>query len=219
MVAASPLDPDAVLWSAPPEERAGRPLLVLLHGYGSNEEDLFGLRSYLPEQFVVASVRAPLTPPFPMPGYSWFSLDGPQSRDPEQIAGSTDALLDWLDGARADAASVGLLGFSQGGGMALQLLRTRPRAFAFAVVLAGFAVPVPLPGDAELADVRPPVFWGRGARDEVISPRLIEHTAQWLPDHVDLSGRVYAGLAHSVSEEELGDVRTFLDKQLAKKPA
>ena len=61
MVAAASLDPDAVLWSAPPHERAGRPLLVLLHGYGSNEQDLFGLRPYLPDAFVVASVRAPLS--------------------------------------------------------------------------------------------------------------------------------------------------------------
>jgi len=34
------IDPDVVLWSAPERERAGRPLLVLLHGYGSHEGDL-----------------------------------------------------------------------------------------------------------------------------------------------------------------------------------
>ncbi len=38
---------------------------------------------------------------------------------------------------------------------------------------------------------------------------------QWLPEHATLSGRVYAGLTHSVSQEELDDVRVFLEKQLA----
>ena len=58
------------------------------------------------------------------------------------------------------------------------------------------------------------MFWGRGTHDDVIPPFLVEHTTQWLPEHADLSGRVYPGLTHSVSEQELADVVTFLDKQL-----
>jgi phospholipase/carboxylesterase len=54
------IDASAVLWSAPERERAGRPLLVLLHGYGSHEGDLFGLSPRLPLGPVIASVRAPL---------------------------------------------------------------------------------------------------------------------------------------------------------------
>jgi len=215
MVAASSLDPDVVLWSAPAEERADRPLLVLLHGYGSNEADLFGLVPHLPDEFVVAAVRAPLAPRFPMPGYSWFTIDGVESRDHSEVIASTEAVWQWVDDVRGGAASVGLLGFSQGAVIALQMMRRRPQGAAFAVNLAGYAFPEPADGDAELADVRPPVFWGRGARDEVIPPRFVDHTAQWLPSHVDLSGRVYPDLAHSVSAEELGDVRVFLEKQLA----
>ena len=58
------------------------------------------------------------------------------------------------------------------------------------------------------------MFWGRGTRDDVIPPFLVEHTVTWLPEHVDLSGRVYQGLTHSVSEQELEDVGVFLKKQL-----
>ena len=50
--------------------------------------------------------------------------------------------------------------------------------------------------------------------DDVIPPDLIAHTAVWLPEHSELSGRVYPGLTHSVSEDELLDVRTFLGKWL-----
>lgn len=207
------LDPDAVLWSAPPAERAGRPLLVLLHGYGSEERDLFGLVPRLPADYVVAAVRAPLSPPFPTPGWSWFPIEGLRGRDPEGTTAAAEGFLSWLDAA-TDAETVGLLGFSQGAVIALQAMRLRPQRLAFAVNLAGYVDAGPLPTDAELAERRPPVFWGRGARDEVIPADRVAHTVQWLPDHVDLSGRVYAGLTHSVSQEELDDVRVFLEKRL-----
>ena len=56
---AAPLDPDAVLWSAPAEDRGDRPLLVLLHGYGSHEGDLFGFVPHLPPEFVAARYHWP----------------------------------------------------------------------------------------------------------------------------------------------------------------
>lgn len=213
MASPSALDPTAVLWSAEPAERADRPLLVLLHGYGSDERDLFGLVPYLPERFVVAAVRAPLPPPFPTPGFSWYPIEGLAGRDPSQVTIAAEEFLTWLDGVRGEQP-VGLLGFSQGGAVALQSLRLRPQDIAFAVNLSGYATPGALASDAALAEVRPPVFWGRGSHDETIPAALIEHTVQWLPEHVELSGRVYPGLTHSVSEDELRDVRVFLEKQL-----
>ncbi|WP_409047970.1 alpha/beta hydrolase [Microbacterium sp. HA-8] len=205
------LDPSLALWSGDPD---GRPLLVLLHGYGADERDLFALVPHLPPDFAVAAVRAPLTPPFPAPGFSWYAIEGLRGRDPEGVTRGAERLIEWVDAHAAGAASIGLLGFSQGGAIALQALRLRPDRFAFAVNLSGYAAPGPLPGDAALAARRPPVFWGRGARDEVIPPPLIAHTTEWLPSHADLSGRVYAGLTHSVSEPELADVREFLRARL-----
>lgn len=209
------LDPAAVRWSAAPAERAGRPLLVMMHGYGSDENDLFALVPHLPSEYVVAAVRAPLAPPFPTPGWSWYPIEGLHGRDPQAATASARALTDWIDAERGDAASVGMLGFSQGGVMAIEALRVRPDDYAFAVTLSGYANPGDLDTDAELAARRPPVFWGRGALDDVIPPALIAHTAQWLPGRVDLSGRVYPNLGHAVSAEELRDVATFLHKQLA----
>jgi len=207
------LDENAALWSAEPADRGGRPVLVLLHGYGADERDLFGLVPYLPPEFVVAAVRAPLSPPFPAPGYSWYPIEGLDGRDVVHVTDAASRLIDWLD-LVAPAATVGLLGFSQGAAVALQAMRLHPERFAFAVNLSGYATPGALPGDEALAQRRPPVFWGRGTRDDVIPPFLVEHTVAWLPEHAELSGRVYPGLTHSVSEQELDDVRTFLEKQL-----
>lgn len=223
------LDASVALWSAEPADRAGRPLLVMLHGYGADERDLFGLAPYLPHEFVVVAVRAPLAPPWPAPGFSWYPignatadrgsgteprqhpLDG---RDPAHVTDAATSVLDWLDEV-APGALVGLLGFSQGAAVAIQALRLRPERLAFVVNLSGYATPGDMPRDGELAELRPPVFWGRGTQDDVIPPFLIDHTVEWLPQHSDLSGRVYAGLTHSVSEPELDDVFTFLAKQLA----
>lgn len=205
------IDPTLTLWSAPPEERTGRPLLVLLHGYGADERDLFGLVPYLPAEPVVAAVAAPLPPPFPAPGRSWYPIEGLHGRSPEGVTAAAASLLAWIDGLPERPASIGLLGFSQGAAVALQAMRLEPERFAFVVALSGYAAGGAMPRDAELRELRPPVFWGRGSNDDVIPAEAIDWTNQWLPDHSELSGRIYPGLTHSISEQELADIRRFLE--------
>lgn len=204
------IDDTATRWSTP--ERGRMPLLVLLHGYGADEHDLFGLVPYLPAGIAVASVAAPLAPPWPMPGRSWYPIEGLDGRSAESVTLAAEAFLRWLDATAGDAPSIALLGFSQGAAVSLQALRLAPERFGAVAVLSGYAAPGELPHDEELAELRPHVFWGRGTHDDVIPPALIDHTAQWLPAHSELSGRVYTGLTHSISEEELTDVNRFLTK-------
>lgn len=207
------IDDEAVLWSASPADRAGRPLLVLLHGYNSHEGDLFGLSPYLPLRPAIASLRAPIATGY---GHAWFPLldEGEDS----VMAGAeeaTTAVIDWLDRAAPDAPSVGLLGFSQGGAIAIELLRRAPERFAFAVSLAGFSLPGEREGDDRMSQLALPVFWGRGTADEVIPGSSVVRTQDWLPAHADLDQRVYEGLGHSVSDRELADVTAFLQAQYA----
>jgi phospholipase/carboxylesterase len=147
-----------------------------------------------------------------MPGRSWYAIDALNSRDAAGITTAAEAVLRWLDSAAASASSVALLGFSQGAAVALQALRLAPSRISAVVALSGYAAPGELPNDAALQGLRPPVFWGRGSRDDVIPPNLIDHTTQWLPAHAELSGRVYTGLTHSISEQELADVDLFLSQ-------
>jgi phospholipase/carboxylesterase len=88
------------------------------------------------------------------------------------VTAAADALIAWIDRA-TDAETIGILGFSQGAAVALQALRLQPDRFAFVVNLAGYADPSPLPGDEDARRTSPPVFWGRGARDEVIPPAAV----------------------------------------------
>lgn len=211
------IDADAVLWSASERDRAGKPLLVLLHGYGSHEGDLFGLSPYLPLNSAVASLRAPAPE---AGGYAWFPRGSGDAGSPAgnprgAIAdAAASAVLAWLD-TLPPAPAIGLLGFSQGAAMALQLMRHAPTRFACAVQLSGFVVAGSLPGDETLAQLRPPVFWGRGTEDAVIPDEAIARTEDWLPSHASLDTRIYEDLAHAVSQRELTDVAGFLSAHLA----
>lgn len=210
------IDDTLTRWST--TERSGLPLLVLLHGYGADEHDLFGLIPHLPDGMAVASVAAPLAPPWPMPGRSWYPIEGLDGRSSEAVTSAAETFLRWLDTAAADAPSVALLGFSQGAAVAVQALRLAPDRFGAVVALSGYAAPGALPNDEALTELRPHVFWGRGTHDDVIPAALVSHTAQWLPEHSELSGGVYTGLTHSISEDELADVGLFLAKWLGAIP-
>jgi phospholipase/carboxylesterase len=203
------IEADQVLWSVPESERAGRPLLVLLHGHGMNERIGFELRHELPSSLVIASLRGPLRA---RAGYGWFPLDASFSLG--HVASAVAAVLSWLDEQPDDHSSVGLLGFSQGSAIAVQCLRERPMDFVYAVVLSGFMNPLPARGDRELARIRPPVFSGRGAADALVPRPLVVLTERWLGTHATLTSKVYPGLGHNVSNEEIKDLAAFLNAQL-----
>jgi phospholipase/carboxylesterase len=217
------IDSARVRWSVPltriGAELASRPLLVLLHGYGSNADDLFGLVDYLPERCVVASIEAPL----PVgPGWAWYNLapdpeTGGFKRDLDEINSCTMALSRWFESLEASFGQLqglSLLGFSQGGSMAIQLLRRMPSAIDSVVLLASFVTEDHSPEtqvlDQWLSEIKPPVFWGRDPRDPVVGENLIAYTRKWLPEHTTLEERLYANVGHSLSIEELEDVANFL---------
>lgn len=205
------LDTSAILWSAPEGERAGRPLLVLLHGYGSHEGDLFGMSPGLPLGPVVASLRAPIAE---NGGWAWWSRADSPTGDPAagRVDAAADAVIAWLDSL--DFTSISLVGFSQGAALALQLLRHAPERFTATVAIAGFVASGDHPGDAELALARPPVFWGRGTQDTMIPAEAVERTAAWLPQHTEATIRIYENLGHSISAPMLIDFVTFLRERV-----
>lgn len=94
--------------------------------------------------------------------------------------------------------------------MVTQLLRLRPERFVAGLVLSGFVLDEPLPRDEELAKRQVPVFFGRGDAEDVIGPDTTARASAWLAEHVDCTEKVYRGLGHGISMEELGDIDEFL---------
>lgn len=226
------IDPEVIEWAVagkPASEphaltalASGMPLLVLMHGLGSHEGDLIQLAPHLPAEFVCASLRAPLRAYEPHDGYSWFPLSlQPGGVTPETAEGSTataaEAVLDWHDALQGRLATVGavvtktaLLGFSQGGVMVTTLLRLRPGVFSAGVNCSGFVAPGTFDGDAQLTELKQPLFWGRDAADPIISEAAVQLTAEWAPQHTQLTKREYPGIGHSISGEEIADINEFL---------
>jgi len=204
----NPIDDAAVLWNVPPAERGGKPLLVMMHGRGSHEGDLFGLGRFMPEGTVVASLRAPLVEG---DGFKWYLGRAEHREDPSVLDASVRGVLAWLDALPFASTSVGLMGFSQGGRMTLQLLRQAPDRFAYAVQLSGSVAPESHEGDTALAAKSPrtPVFWGYGEADRIIPLTGVERTRSWLVDHTAMEEHAYP-IAHTISQDELGDVTAFV---------
>ncbi|WP_440710612.1 alpha/beta hydrolase [Herbiconiux sp. YIM B11900] len=196
-------------WGAGPAPAGTRVLVLLLHGYGSNEADLASLAPALPAGFAWASLRAPLTL---SPGsFSWFPITTPGAPAAEPVEVATDAITEWIAQTVPAETAVVPLGFSQGGLMASQLLRSATRRVAASVILGGFVLGHPQPGDEALTVDRPPVFSGRGTLDGVITAEAVARTEAWLPEHSTLTSRHYDGLGHGISPEELADVVAFLE--------
>ena len=200
-----PIDNDVVLW----REGTGDELLVLLHGIGSDEQDLFGLAGYLPPRFTLASLRAPLA--YGPMGYAWFEFSDVDDDDHTLIDASAAGVLAWLDGLGRGFSRVHLFGFSQGGAMAVQLARLEPDRFASIAHLSSFVHNGDMPRDAELAERRLPLLQTFGRLDDVISADKRERSMPWLDAHFDVE-RYWYRRGHSVVPEELDDVVAFLNR-------
>ncbi|MCU1473617.1 alpha/beta hydrolase-fold protein [Amnibacterium sp.] len=184
-------------------------LLLLLHGRGADEHDLLPLAEalHLPDR--VVALRGPV----PWQGGRAWAERTADDGGGLGIQEAASAVLEWLDreaAAGRGAERIRLLGFSQGGAVALQLLRTAPARFSRTVVLSGFVAMPDGPADTELRRLRPAVFWGRGAIDPVIPASAIDVTRAWLERHATFDERVYPMLGHGVAEAELADVAAFL---------
>ncbi|QIQ06602.1 phospholipase [Streptomyces liangshanensis] len=184
-----------------------------MHGWSYDEAHLFRLTRSLHGELVVASVRGPFAE---AGGYAWFPSRGNPIGNPRPSLANAmaDAVLTWLD-AQPSFSSVGLIGFSQGGAMALQMVRRDPSRFSYAVQLGGFVVGDSLPGDAELARTRPPVFWGRGGLDGVIPQDAVARTDAWTRRHAAADIRVYPELGHDVAGREVDDLTEFVRRRIA----
>ena len=120
------------------------PLLILLHGYGSNEEDLFSFAPELPDDSYVISVRAPYDlQPY---GHAWYAIhfdaDENKFSDNVQAKQSVEIIASFIDEIvkqyPIDTNNVTLIGFSQGAILSYATALTYPEKIAKVVALSGY---------------------------------------------------------------------------------
>ena len=219
-----PLTVTDVVWSRGGGNAAPRrPMFLCLHGWGSNEEDLADLMRHIAPYNDFASLRAPLQLSgfgmgefgFGSDAYSWFHDCVPSGEDLDYDAYAAATAIDaWVAANVADDRDVVPLGFSQGGLLAIHLLRVHPERYRAAISLSGFLAPGIVvgtaPADDRLAERETPMFYGYGDRDGIIPRSELHATAAWLEEHTWLTSQCYRGLDHAVNLEELADIRQWL---------
>ncbi|MCK6091081.1 alpha/beta hydrolase [Micrococcus endophyticus] len=217
-----------VVWSRPAAERPGTDLVLVLHGYGSNEVRAANrFFPMLPERCTGLAVRggfeidaAATEGPGDPGAHGWFLLDLMLQSDFAQVVAAAHRVFDVLaseEVAQARFRTVSVLGFSQGMAMATTLIRLRPEAFACGVGLSGFVVDNELLAVLDSPPEGPgprPFFWGRDVEDPVIHPDAVAHTRAWAEEHTLLTVRTYPGVLHGIGPEAVRDVRIFLEHSL-----
>lgn len=190
---------------------SAEPVALLLHGYGSNERDLPGIMDYLPA-IPWVSLRAPEQSPHG--GYAWSQITNPGNPEAGVVEPATETIWHWIEDNIHPGAPLVLIGFSQGGLMATQLLRTRPERIKATVILAGFTMAAEQPADATLMTAKPKLIYCRGKQDQVISAEAVARTNSWLQAHTRAITKTYDGLGHSVDQRVLADVSGYLEVAL-----
>ena len=189
------------------------PLVVLLHGRGSNERDIVGLAQHLPDGPAYAAVRAPIAEGA---GYAWFANRGIGRPVAESLRETMDWFRGWLDTVAPEGRPVVLIGFSGGAAFAGGLLLDAPQQYAGAAVLYGtlpFDAGVPTtPG--RLAGV--PVVVAQGQQDTVIPRELLDRTWAYL---LGESGAPTVAVrhpgGHGITPDALATVGGWLSDRLA----
>lgn len=196
------------------------PMLVLLHGVGSNERDLFALAPYLDERLLIVSARAPRTR---MAGsYAWYEVtfapEGP-TYDPAQAEEARAVVARFVEEAGdaygADPAKVILGGFSQGAIMSASVGLTRPELAAGVVMMSGRVLPQVRPMVAPPERLAgKPFLVTHGEYDRVLPiehGRASRELLAALP--VDLTYREYP-TDHTIGERNLADVAAWVTERL-----
>jgi phospholipase/carboxylesterase len=147
-------------------------LLIMLHGFGSNEHDLMGLASYFPPQFTIVSARAPIT--LETGSYAWYHLDlstGKPVYDKTEAESARQQILLFIDELKKkyDASEVLLVGFSQGAIMSYSVALTQPQKLKGIIALSGRVlsdIDTHLAPAEQLRNLY--VFIGHGRNDQVL---------------------------------------------------
>nr|WP_315149772.1 alpha/beta fold hydrolase [uncultured Flavobacterium sp.] len=193
------------------------PVLLLLHGYGSNEADLFSFASELPNEYYIISARA--TYDLQYGSYAWYAInfDADQNKfsDNDQARISRDVIAGFIDELVAnypiDANDVNLIGFSQGSILSYAVALSYPEKVNKVVAMSGYLNLEIVTEDYlknNLSKLK--IFASHGTVDQVIpvdwarkTPGILEKLG------VDITYKEYP-VGHGVAPQNFFDFKNWL---------
>ncbi|EAT60111.1 alpha/beta hydrolase [Chlorobium ferrooxidans] len=199
-----------------PETPENAPLVLMLHGYGSNEKDLIQIAPALPPEFRYISARAPQVMDYGM--YGWFPLEftpngiivdhAAAERALHQLIGFVRELIEEY---RPAGEQVFLMGFSQGTVMSYLTAFNAPELLHGVIALSGQLPEKNMPTEKASPLLRKlPFLVMHGLFDEVLPIAKGRAANAWLEEHVDeLIYREYP-IAHQISDSGIELIRSWL---------
>ena len=205
----------------PSSLKSKAPLLIMCHGYGSDENDLFSFAQELPEEVFIISLRAPYRmQPF---GNAWYAINfdaekGKWSNN-EQAKESVKLIAEFIDYActnySVDSNNVTLLGFSQGTILSYAVALNYPNKVKNIVALSGYINEDILPKDLNKEDYKHLNFFcSHGTVDQVIPVDWARKTPGFLKA-LDIN-HIYSEypVGHGVAPQNFYDFKSWLEKYI-----
>ncbi len=208
---------------APKSGKAAQSIVFLLHGLGSNAQDLIGLVQYWEDALPDTAFISP-NAPFPCDmasyGYQWFSL---QSRAPDAMLKGVQTafpiLSGFVDACLAeyglDESKMAAVGFSQGSMMSMYSFPRRAKPCAGIACYSGSLLDdgtlVKDPNSLQ----KMPILLVHGTADDVVPFAAFEHAGNYLHQAgFNVRGLACEGLGHSIDSKGLTEGGAFLNRAL-----
>lgn len=196
------------------------PLLLLLHGYGSNEEDLFSFASEMPDEYYVISARAPYDLQFG--SYAWYAInfDADQNKfsDHNQAILSRDLVVKFIEELKSnfpiDSADITLIGFSQGSILSYSIALSYPNIVQRVGALSGYLnldITVDNYQNKDFSGLK--IFSSHGTVDQVIPVEWARKTDPILKNlGINSTYKEYP-IGHGVSPKNFFDLKDWLQEK------
>ena len=196
------------------------PLLLLLHGYGSNEADLFSFAPELPNDCFVVSVRAPYDLQYG--SYAWYAInfDAGQNKfsDHQQAMISRDLVVRFIDellqNYPIDPQAISLIGFSQGTILSYAIALSNPEKISKVVALSGYLnleIIAENYKNNDFSNLK--IFTAHGTMDQVIPIDWARKTPSILDDlKIENVYKEYP-IAHGVGPQTFFDFKEWLGRR------
>jgi len=193
------------------------PVLLLLHGYGSNEADLFSFATELPDNYYIISARAPYDLQYG--AYAWYAInfDADQNKfsDNEQAKTSRDLIAKFVDelvvNYPIDANNITLVGFSQGSILSYAVALSYPEKIQRVVAMSGYFNEEIIKEGYEKNDFKNlKIFASHGTVDQVIPIDWARKTPAILEKlHIPVTYKEYP-VGHGVAPQNFFDFKNWL---------
>ncbi|UAM99605.1 phospholipase [Polaribacter litorisediminis] len=203
----------------PLKEVANPPLLILLHGYGSNEKDLFSFAEELPKELLIISLQAPYEMGYG--AYAWYAInfDDIQGKfsDLKQAKESVDKIASFIDEIKikfnTNTSKTFLLGFSQGAILSYSLSFFYPNKVNYVIALSGYINTELLPNEIS-KNIETAYYCSHGAVDQVLPVDWARKSAPFL-NNLGLQN-VYSEypVGHGVAPQNFYSFKSWIEKRL-----